>query len=146
MTEHVTGAVEGLLDLLQNAVIERDSDALEEVLAEDICAFFSGGDAPVRGREAVLATWIRHFERWSDVRIERRNTVVGTQGNVAWGHFLWDGEGRVGAQRYRLEGERWTVVLPIREWMLAVRTDAFVHAIQGMGSASHRGILAVRRG
>ena len=140
MTEHVTGAVEGLLDLLQNAVIERDSDALEEVLAEDICAFFSGGDAPVRGREAVLATWIRHFERWSDVRIERRNTVVGTQGNVAWGHFLWDGEGRVGAQRYRLEGERWTVVLrfengcwrfvqmhssmPYREWE-AHRTEGF---------------------
>ena len=138
MTEHLTGAVEGLLDSLQNAVIERDSDALEEVLAEDICAFFSGGDAPVRGREAVLATWIRHFERWSDVRIERRKTVVGTRGNVAWGHFLWDGEGRVGAQRYRLEGERWTVVLrfengcwrfvqmhssmPYREWE-AHRTD-----------------------
>ena len=138
MTEHLTGAVEGLLDSLQNAVIERDSDALEAVLAEDICAFFSGGDAPVRGREAVLATWIRHFERWSHVRIVRRNTVVGTQGNVAWGHFLWDGEGRVGAQRYRLEGERWTVVLrfengcwrfvqmhssmPYREWE-AHRTD-----------------------
>ncbi len=111
MTENVAGEVEGLLDSLENAVVDRDSDALEEILAEDICAFFSGGDAPVRGREAVLATWIRHFERWSDVRIVRRTTGVETRGNVAWGRFLWDGEGRVGAQRYRLEGERWTVVL-----------------------------------
>lgn len=111
MTELATGEVRDLLDSLKNAVMEGDSRALEQLLAEDVCAFFSGGDTPVRGRDAVLATWTRHFERWCDVRIERRDTVVETQGNVAWVQFLWDGEGRIGAQRYRLEGERWTVVL-----------------------------------
>ncbi len=111
MAENVAGEIENLLASLENAVIRRDPQALEDVLAADVCAFFSGAYASVRGREAVLATWIRHFERWSDVRIARRNTVVGSQGNVAWGHFLWDGEGRMGAQNYRLEGERWTVVL-----------------------------------
>lgn len=99
-----------LLDSLKNAVIEGDSPALEQLLAEDVCAFFSGGDTPVRGRDAVLATWTKHFGHWSDVRIDRRDTVVGTRGNVAWVQFLWDGEGRIGAQRYRLEGERWTGV------------------------------------
>ena len=111
MTENVAGGIEDLLASLENAVIERDSEALEEVLAEGVGAFFSGGDAPVRGRKTVLATCIRHFERWSDVRIVRRTTGVETRGNVAWVHFLWDGEGRMGAQRYRLEGERWTAVL-----------------------------------
>ena len=111
MTELATGEVQGLLDSLKNAVMKGDSAALEQLLAEDVCAFFSGGDTPVRGRDAVLATWTRHFERWSDVRIDRRDTVVGTRGNLAWVQFLWDGEGRIGAQRYRLEGERWTVVL-----------------------------------
>ena len=111
MTELATGEVQDLLDVLKNAVIEGNSHALGQVLAKDVCAFFSGGDTPVRGREAVLATWDRHFERWTDVRIVRRDTLVGTQGCVAWGHFLWDGEGTMGEQRYRLEGERWTVVL-----------------------------------
>ena len=111
MTGNAAAAVEDVLDALENAVIDGDSDALGKILAEDVCAFFSGGDTPVRGRDAVLATWTRHFGRWSDVRIDRRDTVAGTRGNVAWCQFLWDGEGRIGAQRYRLEGERWTVVL-----------------------------------
>ena len=115
MTGYVAGAVEDVLDSLVNAVIAGDSDALEEILAGDVCAFFSGGDTPVQGRQAVLATWERHFRRWSDVRILRRKTVMETRGNVAWGHFLWDGEGRMGAQRYILEGERWTVVLAIED-------------------------------
>ena len=111
MMGNVAEGVEDVLDALENAVIDGDSDALGMILAEDVCAFFSGGDTPVRGRQAVLATWIRHFRRWSDVRVLRRETVIESRGNVAWGHFLWDGEGRMGAQRYRLEGERWTVVL-----------------------------------
>ena len=111
MTGNVAEGVEDVLDALENAVIDGDSDALGEILDEDVCAFFSGGDAPVRGRQAVLATWIRHFRRWSDVRILRRKTVTETRGTVAWGDFLWDGEGRMSGQRYRLEGERWTVVL-----------------------------------
>lgn len=108
---NVAEGVEDVLNALEHAVIDGDSDALGMMLAEDVCAFFSGGDTPVRGRQAVLATWIRHFRRWSDVRVLRRETVIESRGNVAWGHFLWDGEGRMGAQRYRLEGERWTVVL-----------------------------------
>lgn len=111
MMGNVAEGVEDVLNALENAVIDGDSDALGMILAEDVCAFFSGGDTPVRGRQAVLATWIRHFRRWSDVRVLRRETVIESRGNVAWGHFLWDGEGRMGAQRYRLEGERWTVVL-----------------------------------
>lgn len=111
MTENADREVHDLLDSLKNAVVDRNSAALEQILAEDVCAFFSGGDAPVRGRDAVLATWSRHFERWCNVRIERRDTVVGTRGSLAWCQFLWDGEGRMGAQCYRLEGERWTVVL-----------------------------------
>lgn len=111
MTENAAGEVDSLLDALKDAVVEGNPAALEQVLAEDVCAFFSGGDTPVRGRDAVLATWSRHFERWCDVRIERRDTEVRTRENVAWGQFLWDGEGRTGTQRYRLEGERWTVVL-----------------------------------
>lgn len=111
MMGNVAEGVEDVLDALEHAVIDGDSDALGMILAEDVCAFFSGGDTPVRGRQAVLATWIRHFRRWSDVRVLRRETVIESRGNVAWGHFLWDGEGRMGAQRYRLEGERWTVVL-----------------------------------
>lgn len=68
-----------------------------------------------------MNTWQRHMSRWTDVSIVRRNTRVRIHGDVAWAHFLWDGEGLVGNAHYRLIGERWTVVILWEEgaWRLA---------------------------
>lgn len=104
-------AIEALLEALQAAVCRNDPEALAALLSRDAVAFFSGTPGPVRGRDAVLEVWRRHMARWSAVRIVRRETVVRIHGDTAWGHFLWDGEGTAAGSRYRLEGERWTVVL-----------------------------------
>lgn len=108
---HGVREIEALFQALEDAVVRADPDALEHLFSDDICAVFSGTDGPIRGREAVMATWQRHLGQWSDVRIARRQTVVRIHGDVAWGHFVWDGEGRAAGGRYRLEGERWTVVV-----------------------------------
>ncbi len=98
-----------------------DLEVLGALLCREVSAVFSGTSEPVRGRKAVLATWKRHLAQWSEVQIRRRDTVVRIHGDVAWGSFLWDGEGRADGKRYRLEGERWTVVMlwEDEEWRLA---------------------------
>lgn len=114
-------AVDDLLQRLQEAVARGDPEALAALFCREVSAVFSGTSEPVRGREAVIATWKRHMARWSEVRIARRHTVVRIHGDVAWGSFMWDGEGRVDGQHYRLEGERWTVVMLWEDggWRLA---------------------------
>ena len=59
--------------------------------------------------------------RWSSVRIRRGETLVRIHGDVAWAHFLWDGEGVTNGEKYRLDGERWTIVMVWEEgaWRLA---------------------------
>lgn len=103
--------IDSLLEALGRAVEGGDASALEALFEEDALAVFSGGRGAVRGADAVMATWRRHLSQWESPAIQRRNTVVRIRGDVAWAHFLWDGEGRSGGARYRLEGERWTAVL-----------------------------------
>ncbi|MDA0748646.1 MAG: nuclear transport factor 2 family protein [bacterium] len=114
-------AIEELLDALELAVSQADVDRLGTLFCSGVAAVFSGTPDPVRERSGVLAVWKRHMERWTDVRICRRETVVRIHGDVAWGHFLWDGEGRSNGTCYQLKGERWTVVALWEEgrWRLA---------------------------
>jgi uncharacterized protein (TIGR02246 family) len=114
-------AIDALLQALQEAVAQADPDALAALFGKEVSAIFSGTPEAVRGREAVVATWKGHLAQWSEVRITRRNTLVRIHGDVAWGSFLWDGEGCASGKRYRLEGERWTVVMVWEDvgWRLA---------------------------
>ena len=114
-------AIETLLRTLEEAVLQGDPNALSGLFCREIGAVFSGTPEPVRGREAVTATWERHLSRWSEVRIRRRDTRVRIHGDVAWATFLWDGEGASAGKRYRLKGERCTVVLLWEEggWRVA---------------------------
>jgi ketosteroid isomerase-like protein len=113
--------IEHLLETLERGVEQRDSTQLAEIYCENAVALFTGLGAPVRGRIEILDTWSRHLSRWSRVELIRRDTVVRIRGEVAWGTFLWDGNGCVGQQGYRVEGERWSVVC-VREngiWLFA---------------------------
>ncbi len=104
-------AIEDLLETFEDAVSRADLETLSARFCDEATAIFSGKPEPVRGRRAVLRVWKRHVEQWSDVRILRRDTTIRIHGDVAWGCFLWDGEGSAGGKRYRLEGERMSVVL-----------------------------------
>ena len=112
--------IEALLEKLEQAVVGGDLRALETLLGSDVQSIFSGGETPARGREAVVKVWRKHLAEWRDVKIKRRDTVVRIHGDVAWAHFLWDGEGTAGDERYRLKGERWTAVMVWEEgaWRL----------------------------
>ena len=103
--------IESLLERLEAAIAAGDGDALERLLSPDVEAVFTGGEGPVRGREAVMVIWRRHLGAWQEVTLSRRETVVRIHGDAAWARFRMDGEGSTPSARYRLEGERWTVVM-----------------------------------
>lgn len=114
-------AIEALMEAFQRAITRGDAGALSPLFCREATAYFSGSSDLVCGREALVATWKRHLAQWAKVSIVRRDTRVRIHGDVAWAHFLWDGEGSVGNVRYRLIGERWTVVILWEEgaWRLA---------------------------
>ena len=114
-------AIDALLEAFESAVQKGASDMLTPLFCKGVTAFFSGLADPVRGRENLVATWQQLMSQWSGVRIKRRETLVRVHGDVAWAHFLWDGEGVVKGMRYRLGGERWTAVMLWEEggWRLA---------------------------
>ena len=113
-------AIETLLRTLEEAILQGDPNILAGLFCREVGAVFSGTPEPVRGREAVTATWKRHLTRWSEVKIRRRDTRVRIHGDVAWATFLWDGEGASAGKRYRLEGERWHQVQDIPQAMAPV--------------------------
>lgn len=131
-----TTELDALLEALRAAVSAGDAEGLAALMTEGVTWTFSGVPLPVRGRPAVMATWSDHLARWGDVTIRRRGTGVEVRGAVAWGSFLWDGEGSAGPDRYRLEGERWSFVA-VREGG-AWRLDHVHSSMPYRDWASHR--------
>lgn len=104
-------AIDSVLQTLENSIISGDLKKLDGLFCEGTSAVLSGSPGLVRGRDAFLEVWKRLLDSWSEVTIHRRDMMIQICGDVAWTSFLWDGEGKLDGQRYRLEGERLTVVL-----------------------------------
>lgn len=104
-------AIDALLETFQHLVTTGNGAGLHRVFSEQAMVYFSGSKTAVCGRDAIVVTWQRHLLQWQNVVVVRRETQVRIHGDVAWAHFLWDGEGTAKDVRYRLEGERWTVVM-----------------------------------
>ena len=103
--------IEDLLEALEMCVKNSDADSMASLFCDDMRMIFTGTSGRVRGRDEVAEIWKLHLDKWSDVRLERRETAMRVHGDIAWGSFLWDGEGVSDGKRYRLSGERWSVVL-----------------------------------
>ena len=131
-------AIDDLLQRLEEAVARGDPEALAALLCREVSAVFSGTSEPVRGREAVLATWKRHMAQWSEVRIARRHTVVRIHSDVAWGSFMWDGEGPGGWEMLPAGGRTVDGCDAVGRWWVAAGADAYVHALSRLGVAPGR--------
>ncbi len=114
-------AIEALLCRFERAVAGGDPELLRSSLSEDVTAVFTGPRGPVRGIVGVAEIWTRHLGRWREVTLRREQAYVRIHGDVAWASFVWYGQGRDGADLYRVEGERWTMVMIWEEgsWRIA---------------------------
>ena len=129
-----------LLNRFQSAVVKADLDGLREVFSSEPVCVFTGKDGRVRGAKDVLDTWCRHLHSWTEVSVERRDTLVRICSDTAWATFAWDGSGVADGSRYEVRGERWSVVtvweegswrfaqthssLPFSDWSDLVVTEA----------------------
>ena len=113
--------IDDVLENMRKMIVAADWRSLENLLSGDVSCTFTGEPEPVRGRDQVLDIWKKHLQKWDEVSIDRRGTVFRIRGDVAWGSFLWDGEASCEGVRYRLVGERWTMVLVAGEdgWRIA---------------------------
>lgn len=102
--------IEDLLLWWAQAVAQGDIDVLEDLLSDNVVSIFTGSSHQAAGKDAVVEVWRRHLTLWDDVDISRRETLVRIHGDVAWATFLWDGAGSRNGARYRVFGERWSVV------------------------------------
>lgn len=104
-------AIEALFEHFEKAIVQNDATMLPRLLCEHATALFTGSSDLVRGREAIVEMWQHHMQKWTDVIIQRHNTLVRIHGDVAWASFYWDGEGTANHHRYRIINERWSVVI-----------------------------------
>lgn len=113
--------IEDLLLRWTQAVAQGDLYVLEGLLSDNVVSIFTGSGHPAAGKDAVVEVWRRHLTLWDDVDISRRETLVRIHGDVAWATFLWDGAGSRDGVRYRVSGERWSVVTVWEQgrWMIA---------------------------
>ena len=103
--------IDSLLTSLTDAVRTGDGEAVTSLLSDDPVAIFTGSTGRVVGSESVRDVWLRHLTSWNDVELKRRETVVRIHGDVAWATFLWDGVGGQDGETYRVNGERWSIVV-----------------------------------
>lgn len=104
-------AIDSLLSRLGKAVEQADLDLIRSSYYEDATCLFTGPTGRVRGLAKILRVWERHLTEWSDVTVTRFDTVVRIHGDTAWATFKWTGEGSAKGERYRVDGERWSVVM-----------------------------------
>ena len=103
--------IDALLSRFESAVIQGDLDALREVYSPDAVSIFTGKDGRARGAADILDLWSRHLDTWTDVSIERCDTLVRIHADTAWATFTWNGSGVADGSRYEVKGERWSVVV-----------------------------------
>lgn len=113
--------IESLLSRFGEAVSAADVDVIRSCYAEAAVSVFTGTTGRIRGRDAITEVWQKHVGDWADVRLERTDTVVRIHGDTAWATFTWSGAGSADGARYRVDGERWSVVLLWEDggWRLA---------------------------
>jgi uncharacterized protein (TIGR02246 family) len=103
--------IDALLDRFQAAVVEGQTEALEEIFSPDAVCIFTGSSGVVRGVSEIAETWSRHMTGWTGVTVVRSRTLVRIHSDTAWATFTWDGSGTADGVRYKVVGERWSVVL-----------------------------------
>ena len=103
--------IDALLDRFQAAVVGGQTEALEEVFSPNAVCIFTGSSGVIRGVSEIVETWSRHMKAWTSVTVDRSGTLVRIHSDTAWATFTWDGSGTADGVRYKVVGERWSVVL-----------------------------------
>jgi uncharacterized protein (TIGR02246 family) len=67
-----------------------DIDRLHKAYADDVIVVSGTWDPPVIGWENFLRAYQQQRARMQEVRLDRQNTYIKVDGNVAWANYQWD--------------------------------------------------------
>tara|TARA_B100000700_G_C14724271_1_gene705237 strand:- start:220 stop:660 length:441 start_codon:yes stop_codon:yes gene_type:complete len=134
-------AIDGLLTAFGDAVVAGKVSRIRSMLCQDTVSIFTGTTGRVRGAEEIASVWAEHVAAWSDVSLERSDTLVRIHGDTAWATFTWTGSGRADGEQYVVNGERWSVVLLWEEgeWRFAQTHSSF--PFTDWASLKHEGVV-----
>lgn len=112
--------IEGSISQMLAAWQVGDVSLLREHYADNVVVVSGAYEPPLIGWAAFAQGYLRLMQRMQGARLERRDTVIRTLGNVAWATYLWELQATVdgtptltrGHATLILEkqGERWLIV------------------------------------
>lgn len=97
-----------------------DIDKLHKDTSDDISVVSGVWTPPIFGWQSYLAVYQQQRARMQQIRLDRYNTYIKTEGNVGWACYQWDFAGTVDGQPMTAQGQttlimekrgtRWVVV------------------------------------
>jgi ketosteroid isomerase-like protein len=96
-----------------------DVDKLHKDYADDVTVVNGAYAPPIVGWTNYLAVYQQQRTRMSQVRLDRSNTMIKVQGNVAWACYQWDFAATVDGQPSTAQGQT-TLVMEKRNnhWII----------------------------
>jgi len=96
-----------------------DIDRLHKTYADDVVVVSGAWEPPIIGWDNFLRAYQQQRARMQTVRMDRQNTYVKVDGNVAWANYQWDFEATVDGQPTAARGHT-SLVLEKREgrWVI----------------------------
>ncbi len=107
-----------------------DVERLHKDYADDVTVVNGIYAPPVLGWANYLATYQQQRARMQRVRLDRANTYIKVDGNVAWACYQWDFSATVNEQSTAAQGQT-TLVLQKRDghWLIVLNHTSLVPSV-----------------
>jgi uncharacterized protein (TIGR02246 family) len=124
-------AVDLVISEMLGAVQIGDIERLHKAYADDVVVVNGTWAPPLIGWESYLQAYQKQQARMQSVRLDRQNTYIKVDGNVAWANYQWDFTGTVDGQPMETRGHT-TLVLEKRQgrWVIVHNHTSLVSQSQ----------------
>jgi ketosteroid isomerase-like protein len=114
-----------------------DTDKLHQTLADDVVVVNGTWAPPIVGWPEYLKAYQAQRARANQVRLDRSNTLIRVDGNVAWACYQWDFSGIVDGQASGARGQT-TLILEKRNdaWIIVHNHTSIAETAQQPATAT----------
>ena len=107
-----------------------DTERMHQTYADDVSVVSGAWEPPVLGWANYLADYQRQHARVERVRLDRMNTYMRVNGNLAWACYQWEFAGLVDGQPSGARGQT-TLLLEKRngQWLIVHNHTSLIQAV-----------------
>jgi ketosteroid isomerase-like protein len=115
------GAVDLAISQMMGAWQIGDADRMHQYYAEDVLVISGGYEPPISGWPAYLRSYQALRARTQSSHMDRFNSFIKVNGNMAWATYQWEFEGVVDGAQSRFRGHT-TLVFEKRDtkWLIVL--------------------------